>query len=243
MDDKKKGLPAWGKVVIICVAIVCAAFIAFMGLGVWAMANGYGSSQGSSESANSQQEENDAVKEDRDDVDKSLLKSSLDEYNALDPEQYTTESYSAMDEALKNGQAVFEKQDATQDEVTQAVAVLGAASTNLKEVFNPENYTAVAYADLARTPDAYAGQRIVISGKVLQVSESATEIDLRVATDGGYEDVVMVGYDPDLLPSRILKDDMINAYGISIGLYKYTSTMGASISVPGLFADQVELQQ
>lgn len=237
MDDKKKGLPVWGKVIIICVAIVCVAFLAFMGLGVWAMANGYGSPQSSNESANSQQ------KEDRVEVDKSLLKSSLDEYNALDPEQYTTESFSAMGDALENGQEIFEKKDATQDEVTQAVAVLGAASTNLKEVFNPENYTSVAYSDLARTPDAYAGEKIVISGKVLQVSESATEIDLRVATDGGYEDVVMVGYDPSLLSSRILEDDMIDVYGISIGLYTYTSTMGASISVPGLFADQVDLQQ
>lgn len=38
----KKRMPVWGKVVITCVSIICVAFIAFLGLGTWAMANGYG---------------------------------------------------------------------------------------------------------------------------------------------------------------------------------------------------------
>ncbi|WP_418831848.1 hypothetical protein [Paraeggerthella sp.] len=42
MNEKKKGLPVWGKVVIICVSIICASFVAFIGFGAWAMSNGYG---------------------------------------------------------------------------------------------------------------------------------------------------------------------------------------------------------
>ncbi|MEG2007183.1 MAG: hypothetical protein RR186_06990, partial [Raoultibacter sp.] len=175
-------------------------------------------------------------------VDKSVLKASIDHFSSLDPAAYTPESFAAMTSALQSAQVTYDNKEATEADVKQANSVLSTASNGLKEVFNPANYAAVAYSDLARTPDSFKSQKIVVSGKVLQVSESATEIDLRVATDGAYDDVVMVGYNPKLMTSRVLEDDMINVYGTSVGLFTYKSTLGASISVPGLFADQIELQ-
>ncbi|MEG2934524.1 MAG: Ltp family lipoprotein [Gordonibacter sp.] len=38
----KQRFPIWAKVVIACVSIICVAFIAVLGLGTWAMSNGYG---------------------------------------------------------------------------------------------------------------------------------------------------------------------------------------------------------
>lgn len=189
-----------------------------------------------------QSEQKSADSEEKKEVDKSVLKFSIDKFSELDSALYTPETFAAMASALDAAKQTYDNNDATESEVVKATSDLSTASNNLKEVFNPDNYAAVAYVDLARNPDTYKGQNIVISGKVLQVSESTKEIDLRVATDGGYDDVVMVGYDPKLMSSRVLEDDVVIVYGNCIGLYTYTSTLGASISVPGLYADNIEIQ-
>lgn len=224
------------------IALIIIAAVLVLG-GIGSCVNGGKKADTTTGEQNAAQESKaETKKEEPKPVDKSLLKSSLDKFVALDQAAYTPESYAAMASAIQNGQAVYNNDNATQDEVTKANAALSTASNGLKEVFNPANYAAIPYVDLARNPDSYKGQKIVVSGKVLQVSESAKEINLRIATDGGYDDVVFAGYDPKLMSSRILEDDMINLYGTCIGLFTYKSTMGASISLPGVFADQIELQ-
>lgn len=84
------------------------------------------------------------------------------------------------------------------------------------------------------------GQQLTFTGKVLQVVEGTDETDLRIATDGGWDDVIFVGYDPDLLGgTRVLEDDSVTVYGTCLGQYTYESTLGAAISLPALYADQV----
>lgn len=130
---------------------------------------------------------------------------------------------------------------ATQSEVDSAVKGLNTAKSALKEVFNPDSYSAVAYTDVARNPDTYKGEKLRFSGKVLQVMEGTSENNLRVATDGKYDDVVFVGYDPKIMESRILEDDFVTIYGECIGLYSYTSTMGAKISLSGIYANTITI--
>lgn len=235
--EKPKKKIGKGKIAL----IIIATMLVFGGIGS-CVNGGKKADTTTGEQKAAQESKAETKKEEPKPVDKSLLKASLDKFAALDQASYTPESYAAMASAIQNGQAVYNKENATQDEVTKANAALSTASNGLKEVFNPANYAAIPYVDLARNPDSYKGQKIVVSGKVLQVSESAKEINLRIATDGGYSDVVFAGYDPKLMSSRILEDDMINLYGTCIGLFTYTSTMGASISLPGVFADQIELQ-
>lgn len=104
-----------------------------------------------------------------------------------------------------------------------------------------KEYESIPYSELARNPDAYKGKKIEISGRVLQVSEGSSENQLRVATSGNYDDVVMVGYNPKLVSSRVLEDDRVTVYGTYVGIYSYTSVMGATISVPGVSAKSIKV--
>lgn len=104
-----------------------------------------------------------------------------------------------------------------------------------------KEYESIPYSELARNPDAYKGKKIEISGRVLQVSEGTSENQLRVATSGNYDDVVMVGYNPNLVSSRVLEDDRVTVYGTYVGIYSYTSVMGATISVPGISAKSIKV--
>ncbi len=159
----------------------------------------------------------------------------------LTNEGYTDESWSAFQTALESAQATVLDETATQDQVDQARTALTDAISALEEKpKSPEDYQSIPYDDLARDPDSYTGHDIKITGKVLQVVEGDTETNLRVATDGNYDDVVMVGFDPAILDGkRVLEDDTVTVCGTYIGIYKYQSTLGATISVPGLYGELV----
>lgn len=174
-------------------------------------------------------------------VDKSALETEISEVETLDGTMYTEESYTALLAAIEAGKAVLADEDATQGEVDDALVAINDANVALEVPFNPANYETVSYTDIARNPEDFLGKMIVFSGKVLQVIENSEEIKLRVATEGGYDDVVLAAYSPDLLDFRVLEDDQVTLYGMCLGLYTYTSTLGAEISIPALYCDQVEL--
>ena len=107
-------------------------------------------------------------------------------------------------------------------------------------------YLELDFKALSRNPDNYIGKNYMFSGKVLQVMESSsssgTQVDLRIATKGNYDDVVYVTYTRKDGESRILEDDRVTVRGSSWGLYTYTSTMGKEISLPLFLGESVTLQ-
>ena len=229
--DKKK--PSKKKAIIIgCVVVLLLAAI---GSGGNSDKSSTTSKEGSTESA-----EQVTKVEEEPSVDKSMLKSSIEAYTSLSGNDYTPETFQALLEALDAAKKVLDDDKATQDDVDDAHSKLVSAHSSLKEVFKPENYSVVAFADVARNPDDYMGQQLTFTGKVLQVVEGTDETDLRIATDGGWDDVIFVGYDSDLLGgTRVLEDDSVTVYGTCLGQYTHESTLGAAISLPALYADQV----
>lgn len=153
---------------------------------------------------------------------------------------YTPESYATLAGSIEAGNIVLANESSTENDYDTAKSNIINAQTSLKEAFNPDKYSWPSYTDVARNPDSYKGQLMAFTGKVIQVIEGTTETNLRVATDGSYGDVVFVGYDPEIMGgTRVLEDDTVTVYGTCVGLYTYESTLGASVSVPGLYADSV----
>ena len=74
--------------------------------------------------------------------------------------------------------------------------------------------------------------------------EGDTEINLRInVTQGSYgiwDDTILTYYDPKIVSSRVLEDDIITIYGVSQGLYTYESTMGQKITIPLIKIDKIE---
>lgn len=119
------------------------------------------------------------------------------------------------------------------------VASSKAAAASAKAEANKYN-TGITYDQLARDPDTYMGKLLHLTGKVIQVVEGDTETDLRVAIDGDYNNVVLVVYDPTTRNTRILEDDKVTFYGLSLGTQSYTSTLGGKITVPLVQADKID---
>ncbi|MGP4069904.1 toxin regulator [Halobacillus sp. B29] len=101
--------------------------------------------------------------------------------------------------------------------------------------------TGTTFEQLARTPDNYEGEKVKLSGRVIQVIEAeGEETQLRIAVDDDYDQVIFVSYDSAIINSRILEDDKITIMGVSLGLLTYESTMGGEITVPAIAVDQIE---
>lgn len=103
--------------------------------------------------------------------------------------------------------------------------------------------TDITYDQLARTPDDYFGKAIKITGEVIQLMEGTDTNAIRLAVDGSYDTIMYMEYNPSIIEQRILEDDTITVYGIYCGIYQYTSTMGATISVPSMAAQHIEINQ
>ena len=97
------------------------------------------------------------------------------------------------------------------------------------------------YNEVARNPDDHMLKLGKFKGKVVQVMEGDTHNNLRVAVDGNYDKMLLVEYDPSILSQRILEDDYVTIYGMNMGIYSYTSTMGAKISIPSMLADKIDM--
>ncbi|HIZ18552.1 MAG TPA: zinc ribbon domain-containing protein [Candidatus Olsenella stercoravium] len=114
---------------------------------------------------------------------------------------------------------------------------------------DPEQYKASCvsypYDELARNPDSHVGENVVFRGQVIQALDDSDGVTLRVnVTEGEYgiwDDTVMAYYAYGDGESRILEDDIITMYGSFGGLYTYESVLGASITVPLVFAEFVEI--
>ena len=109
--------------------------------------------------------------------------------------------------------------------------------------------TGITYDQLARNPDDYLGQKVKFTGEVLQVMEGDTENQIRLSVHWnsyGYYDsdqVLYCGFDPSIISFRLLEDDIITIYGYSLGLFSYEAVSGATITLPCVWIDKIELQE
>ncbi len=76
---------------------------------------------------------------------------------------------------------------------------------------------------------------------MIQVIEDDDRVQIRLAVGGDYDNILLGEYDSEIVSSRVLEDDYITIYGISSGLITYESTLGASITIPGVLIDKIDM--
>lgn len=111
-----------------------------------------------------------------------------------------------------------------------------------KEKQEKQRYnTGITYEQLARTPDKLMGRAVKFHGKVIQIIEGDTEVQMRLAVNDDYDKILYCAISKDNLKgTRILENDKITIYGVSTGLITYDSTMGGKISIPGVLIEKYE---
>lgn len=115
--------------------------------------------------------------------------------------------------------------------------------TTLSESGYRSQCQSLPYEELARNGDNHKGEKIKFSGKILQVNDisGGKGAQIRVATKGNYDDVILLAYIYKDGQGRLLEKDNITVYGECNGLYTYESVTGASITVPSCNAEYIDI--
>lgn len=129
------------------------------------------------------------------------------------------------------------------DELLEAMGIADKIDEAAKlEASKAEYSSDYTYDQLARNPDSYVGDKVKFSGKVLQADTSGSSGFVRLAANGDYNTVLFITYDSDLLSYRLLEDDYITVYGTAKSTYSYETVLGATVTIPWIVADIIELQ-
>lgn len=116
-------------------------------------------------------------------------------------------------------------------------------STLSKKQFK-EECNSISYNTLARDPDNNYAKMVKFKGRIVQVMEDDGAVALRVnVTNDGYgyyDDTVYVLYQYKENELKLLEDDIITFYGYSMGLESYESVMGATITIPRVYAEYID---
>lgn len=111
-----------------------------------------------------------------------------------------------------------------------------------RQTYSDSDYkTGITFDNISRNPKDYEGKLVYFTGEVVQLMEGDDENQIRLAVDGDYDKVVLIGYDPEITTSRILEDDNIEIYGTSVGIFRYESVLGQTISIPAVYVDKINL--
>lgn len=145
--------------------------------------------------------------------------------------------------AKKEAEEAAEKAKADAEAKAKADAEAEAAAKEKAEAEEKERIgydTGITYDQLARTPDDFLFEKVKFYGTVIQVMEGDGTTQIRLAVNDNYDNILFAEFDSTVVESRILEDDMITIRGLSTGLITYESTMGGSISIPGISIEQIE---
>lgn len=164
-------------------------------------------------------------------------KERMKPYEALD-EAEAKERQIEADKVAADKKAADEKAAADKKAADEKAAADAAAAKAAAEAQGYE--TGITYDQLARTPDDFKGKKVKFTGKVIQVMEDSDTINIRLAVNDNYDTILLGEYSPSTVSSRVLENDHITIYGTSIGTISYKSTMGGSITIPGVYISKID---
>ncbi|WP_054835440.1 hypothetical protein [Methanobrevibacter arboriphilus] len=96
----------------------------------------------------------------------------------------------------------------------------------------------ISFKKLDKNPDAMIGKNVTYTGKVVQIMETGGITEIRLATDGSYNDIVYVNYDGTV---DVYEGDTITIWGGEVlGSYSYTSQANYQITLPEIQAWYIE---
>lgn len=123
---------------------------------------------------------------------REALKDLLDESEALDPDDYTQESYAVLRNSLDDAWGTYHNEDATPEEIAAAVANVWRARSSLIPAEKPEEPTKPgkpASGSSGSGPNAYGntGTAVAVTGAAVQKSvRSDTSVDFTLKRGSAY---------------------------------------------------------
>lgn len=178
---------------------------------------------------------------------KETLKKNSEQIATLESENNSLKTENEeLKKKVEEGEPWFKKKEAERSAEAEKLRKEQEAKekqeAEAREKEEKQGYeTGITYDQLARTPDKYIGKSVKFSGKVVQVIEAGTEVQMRLAVNNNYDTMLYCAVPKsEMNGSRILENDNITIYGMSNGIITYESTLGGKISIPSVLIDKYE---
>ena len=114
----------------------------------------------------------------------------------------------------------------------------GTSSGNIFDSFSKADCKEINYKQLNKNPDAYYGENIKLSGRIMQISEGNSDGNyLLMYVNDNYDQLAYVEYDGD---TNFVEDDWVTVYGVCGGSYSYATTSGGTNTVPSVYGAILE---
>lgn len=147
----------------------------------------------------------------------------------------------AVAEAAALAEANRKKAEAEKKAKDEADAKALAELIAKEKAEKKANAQTIAYAQLKKNPDRYAGEYVKYTGEIVQILEGSDMTNIRLAVTKnsyGYDfnDLVFIEY---LGYTDFVDGDIVTIYGEVYGAHSYESQAGYNISLPGIVAEEV----
>ena len=103
----------------------------------------------------------------------------------------------------------------------------------IKEKYKSQCHS-IGYNELARNGNKHKGELMKFTGRIIQINDisGGKGAQMRIATKGNYENVILVGYIYKDNQSRFLEKDKVTVYGECNGLYNLYIDYGSTYYSP-----------
>lgn len=100
----------------------------------------------------------------------------------------------------------------------------------------------IDYKKIARDVNGLEGEYFKFTGEIVQdCGDSSYRINVTKSEYGYYSDTILFFFDTGS-GDRILEGDIVTIWGVSDGLYTYETVLGSEVTLPGVFAEYMEIK-
>ena len=136
-----------------------------------------------------------------------------------------------QDTSTTEKEEVEKESSSTETETSETIA--SSSSEPVEEPFDPATYPLVDFNAWNHDDVEYAS-KLQVTGTVIQAMKSDQGVNLRLAINDDYDQVVLITIEDSDYQDVIAENDNVTVYGLNAGLISYETVMGNEQTVPGM---------
>ncbi len=136
-----------------------------------------------------------------------------------------------QDTSTTEKEEVEKEISSTETETSEIIA--SSSSEPVEEPFDPATYPLVDFNAWNHDDIEYAS-KLQVTGTVIQAMKSDQGMNLRLAINDDYDQVVLITIEDSDYQDVIAENDNVTVYGLNAGLVSYETVMGNEQTVPGM---------
>ena len=141
------------------------------------------------------------------------------------------------DKVVQQDTSTTEKEEGEEEsastEAERSETVASSSSEPVELPFDPATYPLVDFNAWNHDDVEYAS-KLQVTGTVIQAMKSDQGMNLRLAINDDYDQVVLITIEDSDYQDVIAENDNVTVYGLNAGLVSYETVMGNEQTIPGM---------